>query len=944
MRQSKSNGQKKFWNLSSNYYINYSLLFVLFFAGAFSIFIYYGKAPIWDSDAISQHYPNFIYVRKWVQDIILDFIETGKIDVNQWDSTIGLGQDFLNVVSFRPSSLFAALFNKSSIVFYIWLTIGIRFYLVGLTFSKYCLYLKIKSFSTLVATMLYTFSSYALVYGTKHYMFVDMMIFLPLLCLGIEKIMHKEKPWIFIFGVFFSAWTYFYMLYMVAIFVFLYFIIRYIFKHKRKSAREFLWIIFKSGLYGICGLVLSAFSLLPTLLLTFESSRYGETIERAYTSFWHYSRAFYLELFTYIFTPKYMYLGLVLGFSGLAGVGVLYLFLQRKRSDIKAGMIIGSIFLLFPIFSYIFNGFSGYTLRWSFGLSFLTCITVAVFLPEIFKIPANKLTKIITVVGIYICAQLGLFFYGADINFGGIFSICLFVFLIIIFYLKQNLYSKRKGKAVILLAVFIEVLVKSITLYSPHGENYLNEFYNSETVANEVDALSAGAITEIKDDSVYRVDQIDDNFFESVYNRNYGQRVDINGVSTFYSYSTGNIKKYMEDLGIAQQPTPFCILGMTHRTALNTLNSVKYATSYNPENSYIPYGYEEKEIVQDTDEYGYPKDVYIYENKYALPYIFAYDSYISYEEYEKLNALEKEQAMLQGVVLEEKVEYPKTEIDKKCETILTEEDIISQINEKYKDSSDIAITERGISTLKDGVSISIDFQGTENSETYVWFDDLEYIPMVPTLYQDLLLGDNADKLTQKTFQSQYTFWDPPKSARIVCNGNQTIYLNDEYAQYYNGAVEAVGNLGYSENAQNQVTLYFSTTGEYNFSDMKIMSYSMEHYVEKVENLKENCAEDVKIKDNIVTANIELDEAKFVCINIPKSNGWKVYVNDKETKIYTANGMYMGIFVEKGENDITLVYETPGLKLGFLLSISAFIVVIIISIFGRLWRYNKAKNR
>lgn len=931
---------RKTKGICNNYYLTYTVLFVLFFIGAFGIFWYYGRAPIWDSDAISQHYPNFIYVRSWVQNIIENFTESGKIEIDQWDSSIGLGQDFLNVISFRPSSLLAAFFSKSFIVFYIWLTIAIRFYIVGIAFSKYCLYIKTSEYATLIATILYTFSSFSLVYGTKHYMFVDMMIFLPLLCLGLEKIMYKEKPWLFILGVFASAWTYFYMLYIVAIFVLLYFIIRYTFRCGEKSIRQFLLIILKCGVGGISGLVLAAASLLPTLLLTFESSRYGETVEKSYTSFWHYSRNFYLEFFTYIFTPKYMYLGLVLGFSGLLGIGVLYLFLQKKRIDIKIGIIVITFLLLIPFSSYVFNGFSGYTLRWSFGLTFVLCIMLAILLPEILNMSSKKLIIVLSIIGTYTFILLVLYFNGTDINLGGVFSILLFAFLLMIFCAKRNFYDQSAGKILLLLAVFVEITVKSISLYSPYGENYLNEFYNSDTVMNEVDALSAKVATNIEDDSVYRVDEIDDTFFESVYNRNYGQRTGVNGVSTFYSYSTGNIKKYIEDLGIAQQPTPFCILGLTHRTALNTLNSVKYATTYNPDSNFIPFGYEKIGVAQSTDVYGEPTDVYIYENQYALPYMFTYDSYIPDSEYEQLNALEKEQAMLQGIVLEEEVDYPKTTVKKECKTLLTKDDIIAQINEKYQDSTEIAITERGISTLKDGVSITLDFQGIDNAETYVWFDNLEFIPMVPTLYQDIIIGENADKLTIKQFQAEYRFWDPPVSARIVCNDGQTIYLNDEYAQYYSGKVEAVGNLGYSENAQSQVTLYFSTTGEYNFSDMKIMTYSMDDYIDKVTDLQKNGVNDIAINSNAVTGNIELDDSKFVCINIPKSNGWKAYINGEETEIYTANGMYMGILAQKGVNNITLVYQTPGLKIGLMITLVGFLILIIVYLCSR--RLNRRK--
>lgn len=940
MNKAKENVYKVFLKLIKNYYMRYSFLFFFFFVGAFGIFWWYGKAPIWDSDAISQHYPNFIYVRSWILDMINDFTESGNFEMTCWDSTIGLGQDVFNVVSFRPSTLLAVFFTKSSIVTYIWITIAVRIYLVGLVFSKYCFFMKVPQYPTLVATMLYSFGSYVLVYGTKHYMFVDMLLFLPLLCLGLEKIIQKNKAGTFIFGVFLSAWTYFYMLYVVALFVVIYFLIRYFAAEGKKNVKGFLFIVIKCGLNGILGLFLASFSLLPSLFLTFESSRYGETVEKTYTNFLHYSRDFYLEFFTHIFTPQYMYLGLVLGISGLAGIAVLFLFLQKKKNDMKIGVLMVFTMLALPMFSYIFNAFSGYNLRWSCGLSFLLCIIVAVLFPELFNMSAKKLILMWIFVGGYIITTILLYFCGVSINYGGIFSVWLFAVLITIFYLKPRLYLKIMGRGIILFAVFFEVFIKSVSLYSPYGENYLDQFYNSSTVEQEVEALNSKAVKAIDDDSVYRVDEIDSDFFSYVYNRNYGQRVGVNGLSSFYSYSPGSIKQYMQDMGIAQQPTPFCILGMTHRTALNTLNSVKYATTYEFDDSRIPFGYEYKDTVQITDVFGNAKDVYVYENLFALPYAYVYDSYIPYESYKELNALEKEQAMLQGVVLEEEIEYPISQTKNNSTTVLSKEEILKQISEKYSDSGDIRITERGITTLKDQVSITLDFSGIDNAETYVWLNDLEYVPMVPTLYQDHILGANADKLTQKQFQDKYRFWDPPTSSRIIFDNYQTIYLNDEFAQYYSGAVEAVGNLGYSAQAKNQVTITFSTIGEYNFSDIQVVAYSMDDYVNNVMNLQKNVVDDIKITNNSVKGTIDVDQTKFVCVNIPKSNGWKAFVNGKETKLYSANGMYMGMLVPPGENEITLVYQTPGLKVGLVLTILSTIVLIIVKIIVVLWKIRK----
>ena len=64
---------------------------------------------------------------------------------------------------------------------------------------------------------------------------------------------------------------------------------------------------------------------------------------------------------------------------------------------------------------------------------------------------------------------------------------------------------------------------------------------------------------------------------------------------------------------------------------------------------------------------------------------------------------------------------------------------------------------------------------------------------------------------------------------------------------------------------------------------------------------------------------------MVCAAIPYSTGWKAAVDGKETKVYQANGMYMGVAVGKGSHKIELRYTTPGLTAGIFISGAAWIV-------------------
>ena len=63
-----------------------------------------------------------------------------------------------------------------------------------------------------------------------------------------------------------------------------------------------------------------------------------------------------------------------------------------------------------------------------------------------------------------------------------------------------------------------------------------------------------------------------------------------------------------------------------------------------------------------------------------------------------------------------------------------------------------------------------------------------------------------------------------------------------------------------------------------------------------------------------------------------SDGWKAFVDGKETDIFKVNEAFLGIAVEEGEHNIEFKYTTPYLKVGTIFSIIgvlAYLSIIII---------------
>jgi uncharacterized membrane protein YfhO len=139
-------------------------------------------------------------------------------------------------------------------------------------------------------------------------------------------------------------------------------------------------------------------------------------------------------------------------------------------------------------------------------------------------------------------------------------------------------------------------------------------------------------------------------------------------------------------------------------------------------------------------------------------------------------------------------------------------------------------------------------------------------------------------------------------------------------QRYNGRTDFFINTGYSTKSKNMISITLPERGKYTFDELYVFCQPMTNFDGQVKKLSENVLEEVDLHQvgnstRRVTGKITLDKAKILCLSIPYSTGWYAYVDGKLTKIYQANSMFMGLPLEAGTHEITLVYKTPGSKAG-----------------------------
>ena len=85
----------------------------------------------------------------------------------------------------------------------------------------------------------------------------------------------------------------------------------------------------------------------------------------------------------------------------------------------------------------------------------------------------------------------------------------------------------------------------------------------------------------------------------------------------------------------------------------------------------------------------------------------------------------------------------------------------------------------------------------------------------------------------------------------------------------------------------------------------------------------------------------MDDEGLLCLSTPYSSGWTAYVDGKKVNLEKVNTIQMGLWLEPGTHQIKLVYETPGLKAGALITLASLITLAGVLIIRK--RRNKSKE-
>ena len=705
--------QRRGWR----YLICYSGCFLVIALLIYSVFYWNGKTFVWTSDGIPQHFNALVYYRSWLREILRNLFVEHRLEIPMWNMDIGYGADIITTMHYYvlgdPLALLSVLVPKETWMdeFYS-LLILLRIYLAGLTFSYYCFYRGNEKFPTLMGALLYAFSFWTIQGAVRHPYFMNPLIYFPLILVGVEKIFERKRARLYILMLAVSVISNFYFGYMICFMVLGYCVARYLMIHGSIRVRELaLWVGRFLGYTGIA-LLLSAVILVPVVLCLFSAGRFqsGRAIPLLYPS------SYYGWLIPAVLTGSAGYWN-CMGYTAFGVTAIFVLFLQKKRRTVyKICLLLMLGCMLLPYAGHVLNGFSYETNRFVWAGAMLVSYLVVKIWPEIGTLTTKQKKGFAAAVIVY--TAVCLFVEKSRMEMALAALVTLLVLACVVICRESLIRTEKVFRGIMLAGLMGCLVLQGFYQYSPEEENYLATFSgNNEPLASLTDWSATSAAAGIEDDSVWRYDQ-----YGTTRWYNESLQLGVHGVSSYWSLSESSYGQFQREMYL-NQDLDYRYTSLDGRSFLDALASVKYFGVASGAEAYLPYGYRNNVVTrwtgQDAEKAGQAEaqggntagldaaKISVYENDCWLPLGYTYDRWISREEYEELTVTEKQQALLQGIVLEDSGLEAAEPVysDETVECIETLGDGIEK-------------TEDGILVRKAGASITLNFSGLPESETY----------------------------------------------------------------------------------------------------------------------------------------------------------------------------------------------------------------------------------
>ncbi len=629
----------------------YLKIFLISFLIAFIMFLPYlimdSGFFLYAGDYNSQQIPFYMYGN--------DLIKSGNFSFS-WASD--LGSSFINTYSFY---MLGSPFFWLSLLFPSKMAVYIMPYLLMLKFSLASLgaYIYLKRYAknnvyASIGAILYAFSGFS-VYNIFFNHFIEAVAFFPFLLFSLDEYMYNNKKGLFpLFVAINLLNNYFFFLGQV-VFLIIYFTVKVLIKDYEFNFKRFFTLAFESVLGFFMGCIL-IIPTIPSLLL-------NPRVDRSLTDFgiWMYGEVqqYFAILFSALLPPdpaynpsfftqgaiKWTSLSIFIALGGLYG---FFLFFKKKRNS--SFFVIFSVCILFafvPILNSSFYAFNtSYYARWFYmpslmlvgmnmqGFSFekedilnsLKYVYTLLIIPVLFALTPSKNDD-------------GNFKLGISED-PEIFVSSIFIAFLSIYILQfiiNRYYGDEKYEKRLFCGAVTMILLFSITHmgFSKIPQESADSLYKIQNY----DIIDEFNLYDDNENQDFRIDN-----FQS-YN-NFGLFVNYPSLQFFNSTVNPYILEFYPSVGVKRDVSSKPEKDIY---ALRGLLSVKYYVTPNWEAENLKEGLQTLTFTEHHTSYPYT----IFKNDYFVPFGFTLDYYVSYNDLEVVEDINRSNILMRALAFED---------------------------------------------------------------------------------------------------------------------------------------------------------------------------------------------------------------------------------------------------------------------------------------------------
>lgn len=858
----------------------------------FSVFPF-GSITVMRMDLYHQYGPLFAE--------LYDRIVEHKSLLYSWNTGGGssfLG-NYLNYLS-SPLSFLIFLFDKEDISYAITFIVAFKCILSATSFSYY---LK-KSFNKdnyflSAFGILYAFSAYFLAYYWN-VMWLDAMIMLPLIALGIEKIFKTGDIKLYTVSLVILFFANYYMGYMCCIFAVLYFFVCFINTYsndgklnenavyeKKYSTKALMNNVFinrgvKFAFASIIAALICAITLVPVFMILKNSSATSGTFPQTFKS--------YFDLLDLI-TSHFALLETTIRssgdnvlpniYTGILTFILLPLFLVNNKIKLKekATYVILIIFFVFCFNNncaeYIWHAFhfpNDLPYRYSYMYSFIIAVmgykTILNF--KGIKVKDIAYTGLAIISFVIVCQK----FLTNKMTNSTIYATIIFVALWcgFLFLLKNKNAQKKTVSFVLVTFILCETIISSI-VGLPLNQDNKNYKENYKTYTDAINYIDN------KDSGFYRTELCYLNTrMDPAY---YGY----NGISVFSSMAYESYSQLQSSLGMQSNKVNSYTYN-TQTPVYNMMFNIKYLIQTDV--SLAPSSNLYKKIHTTSD-----KKSNVYESKYNLPIAYCVNSKIDDWVTDEGNPFEIQSDFV-------KLATGYSNVFKPVKYNSTDFDAVSGDD----------VTENGTYWL----------EKSDSSSNY----GTETVSLSPTIDGNLYLYVKSSDLKTITVNSE--------KVSDITQSMEDAYILD---------------IGYHNKGDEVLVSLDASTMESESTSFDFYCYTADDTVVKnmYNSLAGNSLNVESYSDTTIKGTVNAKENCYLYSSIPYDDGWSVYVDGKKAETFEIGGTLLAIELTPGQHKIEYKYFPVGFLYGIIISAVTVFGLCVFYIYNKSsLKLNKSKRR